>query len=243
MHYQFITTAILFNLASCISMGQIDKPDKAEIVQLKTNFYNLDGKPRFTDIMKIWYKDSVAIEKINRTNIVTDTANITTISYTVLLYRYVDLRSKTLYDYENFSDTAKIINKAVLPDLAMKDHGWSFYSNKISQIQGIPESISDTIIDNITYKRAKFNFLHDDPGKGFMIGYFRCDGKGTMFSLEKSYSRKLNCTMTKFFDFRYGKKVPYASKEVDFISDTLTKEDLNVFESWEKNEKKYPVFK
>ena len=243
MHYQFIATAMLFNLASCISMGQMDKPDKAGIVQEKTNFYAADGKPRFSDIIQVWYKDSVAIEKINSINIVTDTANVTTIHYTVLLYRYIDLRSKTLYDYENFSDTAKIINKAVLPDSVMRDNGWSFYSNKIPQIQGIPESLNDTIIDNITYKRAKFNFLHDDPGKGFMIGYFRCDGKGIMFSLEKSYSRKLNCTMTKFFDFHYGTKVPYASKEVDFISDTLTEEELKVFESWEKNEKKYPVYK
>jgi hypothetical protein len=224
-------------------MGQTDNSDKVGIVQLKTNFYNIDGTPMFVDILKIWYKDSVAIEEVNRTNTVTDIAGVTTVNYELILYRYIDLKTKTLYDYKSLTDTAKIVNKASLPDTMMKDYGWSFYSDKIILIQGQPEMLIDTIIENEPYKRIKYSLLHQDPKKNFDIGYLKCDGKQSMFSLEKHYSRKINCTMVKNFSFQYGNQYPYASREVSYISDTLSKQELKVFEAWERNAKNNPISK
>jgi hypothetical protein len=231
---------ISFTFFACSSIGQVSNKGT---IQLKTHFYNANGKPTFTHYLKIWYKDSVTITENTGVNTETDTANIETVTYPIILYRYIDLQSKTLYDYKNFSDTAEIINKAVLPDSLMTDIGWSFYSEKAPKIQGIPEPLSDTVIDNITYKRTKFSFAWHDPQKNFLIGYLRCDGKGDMFSLEKAYSRKFNCAMVKYFSYKFGMARPYASKEVYYISDTLTKEELKVFEAWERNAKEKPVKK
>ena len=225
------------------SCGTANHLSNNGIIQLKTLFYNEDGRATFTHYFKIWYKDSMAIEEITGVNSVTDTANITTVTYPLIKYRFIDLRSESLYDYKNFSDTASIIHKSPLPDSLMLDCGWSFYSQKAPTIQGISESLTDTVIGNLDYKRVKFNFTGDDPTTGFLIGYFRCDGKGDMFSIEKNYSKKINCTMVKYFDYKIGMARPFASKEVFYISDTLTKHELKVFEAWEKNAKQNPIKK
>jgi hypothetical protein len=210
---------------------------------MKSVFYDTEDKQRFADTLKVWFKDSNAVEEIHRINLATDAAGNTSMSYSVMFYRYIDLRNKAVYDYKSFSDSAKIFKKARLPDSLMKDYGWSFYSEKIRQIQGTPEEMKDTIIDNVTYKRAKFHFMYDDPKRTFIIGYFRCDGKGEMFSLEKAHSRKLNCTMTKFSEFPIGKTNPFATIELEFLSDTLTEREVKVFEAWKKNAEKGPVSK
>lgn len=129
----------------------------------------------------------------------------------------------------------------MLPDSMMLDYGWSFYSDKIIRIKGEPELLTDTAINNINYKRAGFIFERHDPGKNFLIGYLRCDNRGTLFSLEKKYSGKSNCTMTKLFNFKVGREKPYGSQEVDFISNSLTSEETKVFDAWERNARQNPV--
>ncbi len=227
-------------LISCNSNGQSNTKG---IVLRTTRFYNKVGKPTFTHYLKVWYKDSVCIQEIRGVNTATDTASITTVTYPLLFCRFIDLKSKTMYDYKTFSDTAKVFKKAVLPDSILSDAGWNFYSEKHPKIQGTPKPLSDTIVDNINYKRAKINFKVNDPKKNYLIAYFSCDGKGDMFSLEKDYSRGINCTMVKFFDYKVGVAKPFASIEVFYLSNELTKEQLNVFAAWEKNEKENPVEK
>jgi hypothetical protein len=239
MNNRGVLIGLLSCLASYTSTAQNNKPDREGLVLMKTNY---NGKPAFTDILKIWYRDSTAIEEIHRINIATDASNNTSISYSVLFYRYIDLNNRAFYDYKSFSDTARIFNRAVLSDsLTADQQGWNFYSEKTLQIQGTPEMMNDTIIDDITYKRAKLYFVYDDPQKSFIIAYFRCDGKGDIFSLEKKYSWKINCVMTKYSEFKVGKPGPYATIELEFTSDTLANNESKVFEAWERNAKQNPV--
>ena len=240
MNYQLPAIIILSQFLSCASTGQPHEPGSHGRVFLTTHFYDAQGNPTYTDVLKIWYRDSMVVQEIN--NIATTTAaGVTRTEYILILYRHIDLRNKVLYDYKSFSDTAAIIHKAILPDTMMQDYGWSFYSDKLLRIRGIPELLSDTVVSDIKYKRVKFSFTRQDPKKKFIIGYLRCDGKGNLFSLEKSYSRQINCTMVKFFDFIVGQEKFYASREVDFISDTLTAEESNVFDAWQQNTRQYPV--
>lgn len=228
----FIHFVIVFLLfSSCYSTGQISNRN---IVQVITHFYDAKGKKNFTHYLKIWYNDSIAIQEIRGVTTVTSSKD-TTVTYPLLFYRYMDLRSKMIYDYTSFSDTASLIEKASLPDSLLYGPGWSFYSEKAPKIQGTPELLTDTVIDNISYRRAKFTYTWYDPKKIFLVGYFRCDGKGNMFSLEKDFSRKWNCTMVKSFTYKFGMTIPYGSKEVEFLSEELTKEELKVFKAWERN--------
>jgi hypothetical protein len=223
---------------SCYSIRQSDTEG---VVLNTTRFYNKEGKPVFTHYLKLWYKDSLCIQEIRGVNTVRDTSGITTVTYPLLFCRFMDLKSKTMYDYKTFSDTATIVKKAVLPDSILLDAGWNFYSEKDPKIIGTPEPLSDTVIENVEYKRAKFYFSLYNPKERYLIGFFRCNGSSDMFSLEKEYSRKINCTMVKYLDYKVGQARPFASIEVSYLSDKLTDNELRIFTAWEKNERENPV--
>ncbi|MBA2329002.1 MAG: hypothetical protein H0V91_05230, partial [Flavisolibacter sp.] len=152
---------------------------------------------------------------------------------------YIDLRTKTVYDYSSFSDTAILLTKRFLPDTMFMDYGWNF--NQISKVVGNPVELSDTTIENVNYKRAKFSTEEYDKDKVYQIGYFTCDNKGLLFSLKKSFSFKPNCTMTKIFGYNVGVPTPFASKELVFVSEELSNYEKQVFKSWKQNIKLFPV--
>lgn len=240
MDYRIISiSAISFVLLSCSAKPQ---NINSGIVRLKTVFYDSKGAPSFTDYKEVWYRNSLTIEEVKRANFVTIDSQ-TTMTFSTLLFRFIDLQENAFYDYNHFSDTALPFNKKHLPDSMMTDFGWSYYSHKVRRIQGVPQELSDTVIGLVSYKRIRFNFFGDSLAIVYKIGYYRCDGKGRMFSLEKKYSEKINCTMTKFDDFYFGSFSPFATTEIEFLSDSLTKEEHKVFDAWEQNEKKYPVNK
>ena len=180
------------------------------IVQMKTVFYHPNGTPSATYFNQVWYKDSLTIEKITRKYFNTIRSK-TTVTDSTLFLRFVNLRDKVVYDYRNLSDTARPFNKATLPDSVMDFGKRNYYSHKVRRIQGTPEELSDTSIDHLIYKRIQFNFIGDDLTKGYKIGYYRCNEKARMFSLEKDYSKKINCTMTRFKDFQTGFAGPFAT--------------------------------
>ncbi len=233
----FISSSLIFLSCSSSKSQEI----KQGIIQQKTQFYNTNGEVTFTHYIKLFFKDSVSVQEIRGVTTITDTANKKTVTYPLLFCRYIDLRSKALYDYETFSDTASIIHKAILPDSLMLDGGWSFYSEKAPIIQGTPETIPDTVINNINYKRAKFIFSWTDPKKTYLIGHFICDGRGDMFSLEKAYSRRQNCILVSFFDYKVNSVKPFASVELSFLSSILSKEELKILDTWERNAKNNPI--
>jgi len=59
-----------------------------------------------------------------------------------------------------------------------------------------------------------------------------------MFSLEKNFSHTVQCTMTKVFEFKEGASRPFASRELEFLSDTLSMNERRVFDAWKENAKK-----
>jgi hypothetical protein len=47
--------------------------------------------------------------------------------------------------------------------------------------------------------------------------------------------------MVKCYDYMYDQKQPFALREVNFVSDTLSPEEIKVFEAWDRNAVQYPV--
>ncbi len=204
------------------------------MIQKTLNIFDKEGKPEITYHNNIWYYDSCIVEKITGINIVTK-SGVTTMSYPLRQYRYYNPHTKTVFDYKSFSDTAIYFDKFPLPDsLTNGREGWNVFSEKAPVISGEPVPLTDTVIDKISYKRYRFNYTFKNPGKGYLIGLFRCDNKGTLFSLEKKFSRKINCTLVKLFDYRVGREKLYASTEVFFISDTLSDQEMKAFKAWGK---------
>lgn len=225
----------------CISRMPIKKDSLPNKILRRTYFYDMDGNKTFKDTAKIWYFDSATIQEIHSIDTNTDTANITTVTYRPMFHLYIDLRTRTWYHYVSFSDTAAVMAKGFLPNTGYMDYGWSYFSDNILVIVTPPKMVKDTTIDDVQYRRGKFVFKGDDSSKKFNVGYWRCDGKGNLFSKEKQYSRKIGCTLTKLFSFQPGKEKPYGSTEIDFLPDKLTDEELKVFTAWAKNTKQNPV--
>jgi hypothetical protein len=232
---------LLFNTCN-VKTGKNEsiRSSKVGILNLKTEFYDSKGNSIFLAPMKIWYKDSLVIEEIVRISSVTDTANNTTVSFPPQVYRYIDLDKKSWYDYKTFTDTSTIIKSGILPDSLFTDYGWTFYANNL-HMKTQPEILRDTIIEGIKHMRIKFSRLKSRQINSYVIGYLRCDNKGKLFSLEKTFSNRVNCTMTQYYDFNEGALRPSTSTELQFLSDTLSSKELEIFQKWKSNQIKFPA--
>jgi hypothetical protein len=229
-------------LASCDNRMHLSN---SGVVVCKRQFFDTTAVPLhpvFTHSFKIWYKDSLAIEEIMLAKINTDINGKQTIKSLVEHYTFIDLRSDSFYEYQNFSDTAKITKKYYQPDSISVDGGWNFYGNNNFNYKDAPENLADTIINGISYKRVKFNRSLGNESL-ITIGYFRCDKKGSMFQFYKPYSEKIGCPMVKVYDFPVRKLQGPILTEVDFLSDTLSLQEQKIFEAWERNAKQNPVGK
>lgn len=240
-----ISVSFTFCFVCLLGLSTCSQPlqnDSEGIVLNTVMLYKANGEPSFIYYHKLWFKDSCIIEKITGVNINTDTANVTTMSYPVMWYTYTNPAAKTEYDYSSFSDTAKLLNKTTMQDSALKHKaGWHLYSSLYPIIIGDPIFLSDTVIEKVVYKKAKFNFSGQDPEKIFKIGYFRCDMGNHLFSLEKKYTRKTGCILIKYYDYRGKDKTLFGSTEVNFLSDKLTDEERRVFDAWGKKAGKNPA--
>jgi hypothetical protein len=197
-------------------------------------FDTINSQVAFSISSKIWYKDSLSIQEVPQTNFTEDEKGHKTREDFISHYVFIDPRTKSFYYYKNFSDTAKIIKKYSGTDSFFVHGGWNFYADKNIVDGGWPVPLSDTVINQVSYKRVKFKRSFGQ--KEFnSIGYFRCDKKGTLFKMDKSYSEKLGCPMVKIDNFLPGRGQLAISNEVDFLADTLSAKELKVFDAWEKN--------
>ena len=103
-----------------------------------------------------------------------------------------------------------------------------------------PQVLADTIIDKVKYMRIRFTKLKKRFAD-YDIGYLRYDNKGKLFSFEKAFSSKVNCTMTRYEDYQQGAVKPFVINELQFLSDTLSPTELKVFDAWRKNQNKFSV--
>jgi hypothetical protein len=195
----------------------------------------------FTD-MKVWYKGKLFIEEIKTIETHRDTNGVTTRKTPLAYYLFMDRKSKSFYHYSSFSDTAKILDKYILPDTAMMRSlsGWAFYKNWDINIAGSIKTLTDTLIDKVAYRRVQLPIISN----GFLvtiIAYQRCDRKGSIFQFDKNLGKKLGCPVMRIDDLPSPEYPIPISSEINFLRDSLTKEEIKIFEAWKKNMKKNQI--
>ena len=194
----------------------------------------------YKDYIKIWYKDSTVIEESEAVYSTKDITGKESICIEVDHYSYIDLRTKSFYDYPAFSADLMFNKKYTLPD-SVTGKVWNFYTyHKIWP----PETISflpDTIINSVLNKRIKSTVI-DSTGslEEIDIGYIRCDKKNSIFHIDRGLDEKIGCPVTKIEFINPKTKRDYYA-EIVFLADKLTPEELMVFDAWEKNAKQNPV--
>lgn len=194
---------------------------------------------------RIWYRDSTIIEEIKRTHHNTDTNGITKMKTFLDHYTFIDLKTGSYYDYFSFSDTAIILKKYSRYD-KKEILGMNFYDYVGTKFTRPIETMTDTIIKQILYKRHKL-FIQspqpDNPAEVGIITYSRCDKAGTLFDYGRSMGKVQACPITRM-DYMPTKESPYLlSFETEFLSSQLTPKEIKVFDAWEKNAKNNPVHK
>ena len=215
---------------------------------------------------KIYYKDSIVIIPTVRS--ITNSVNGIETSYEEknLYYTYINLRAKkidgmspyttdsmyfskynaTFYEYPAFSKDSFFTKKYFSLDTAIL-RTWAFFLDRVikdepKKIDSIISTVlSDTIINGVTFHRKK-NLILDTSGniRSIVIAFSRCDVKNWMRIFIKNINDQ-GCINTG--SYWKTEQRQWSSQHYDFLSRKLTKEELEVFKAWERNEKKHPVNK
>ena len=201
------------------------------------------AKPIETMVVNIWYKDSVAIEENSMMRFKSDSRNGTRRWIEILNYRFNDLRDSVIYVYRNFSDTARLISKYAFDDTSIKKvGGWGFNQIRKMNYAGDPQPLSDTTIEEINYKRLRV-YTERDNVRYKATEYFRCDKRNSIFTFDPYLSKKVGCPCVKFINQMPDDSHGALVTEVNFLRDSLTTEELRVFNSWEQYAKENPLRK
>ncbi len=199
---------------------------------------------------KMWFKDSAVIVKTMGLVIGTDTNGHTHTEVKLAYYTYIDLTKKGFYQYNSFTDTATIMNKFTVTDsnsLQIESIMWSFYDFPIKQVDDFFKILPDTSIADVTYKRKSFiqsfHGRNDSLFKNTIVGYYRCDKMESLFRYGENFSKEEPCPLVRAEFFPLPPLLPSwkSLMEVEFVSDSLTPEELKVFSAWEKNAKNNSV--
>jgi hypothetical protein len=143
--------------------------------------------------------------------------------------------------YGTFSDTAKLISKYSFEDTTVKrTGGWGFNESRELNYVGNPQPLPDTIIGGIKYERLKALTERENVQYKVTL-YFRCDRPNSIFSFEGHLSNKMGCPCVKFINQMPDDKNGALVLEFDFLRDTLSTDELRVFNAWERYAKANPV--
>ena len=199
----------------------------------------LHMKPRF-----YWYNDSLVIEEVLKSVTSSNNGVETGFNYEVVVYYFIDLRNKSIYEYPTFSAGSMFKRKYKMTDSTKLEYGWSFFSVPKETFQDNFELLPDTMISGIKYKRAKSFTLDKIKRVDTIIytNYFREDKKGSFFDIDKTAGQKLQIHYPLVLMEIFSPKENFKEKiEINFLPRNLNNEELKVFAAWKKNAKLFPV--
>jgi hypothetical protein len=207
---------------------------------MKTKDMTAFVRPKYMRDVQMWYKDSLVIEEGSAVDI-EDSSGVEKVREYVGRYSFRDMRTRTVYDYASFSDTATLLK--AYSDAANESGGWDIYGVKPPYPAKFAIPLLDTLIGGITYQRfANDTTYYSEGGEAetvFYIDYLRCDKKGVFFKFNKKRDSLL-CPIV-IRESRSRERQSIIIRELEFLSRKLTPEEEKVFAAWEKYAKEHPV--
>lgn len=225
-------------LGACSS--QDHKPLNKGVVKVTFDTFLDNAFPALSASSLIWYSDSAVIMEIPTIRFESKNGEPAIRNDTIMHYLFIDLKTMSFYQYGTFTDTATLQKSYWQPDSLYIDGGWNFYYAKKVVMLDKPESLSDTAINSILYKRVKFSTAEKQSRGSYAIGYIRCDRGRSVFSCEQLYSDSINCIMDKIESYNTITNKKETATGTKFLRDSLNKDELKVFYTWERYAKKHP---
>jgi len=202
---------------------------------LSTVFLNQRGDTLYNIPLRVWYRDSMAIEEIVGTGSVTDENNVTTIEHPFQFCIYLDLRRDSVYDLSSLTDTARVLRRYPLPDSIMPGPGWAFFSKKQTPFDRAPHFFGDTTIDGKTWKLGYITYrIKFDRYQHRVIGFFCCGEPYSPFSLEHGYYEQSGCRLDRILDFFDNYKHHTVDQRIEKLADKIPDSINHLFDSWQR---------
>ncbi|MEI9944970.1 MAG: hypothetical protein WDN26_12235 [Chitinophagaceae bacterium] len=148
----------------------------------------------------------------------------------VKYYLFIDTDLRQYFYYGNFSDSSKAIIHFKGKNQFAKYGGWDLYSNKEFEYDSRLK-LTDTTINEIVFNRNKFHRGNNNASNDFIL-YTVCEKENIPIRYMKSLSEKLGCPVTRMDTYYEGRLV--AIDQFQYVSDTLTNEEIRIFSAWKK---------
>jgi hypothetical protein len=233
-------------VALCFNACQAQRPckDCGMVIAKARGFDTATGKylpyPNMPDERK-WYKDSLVIEEIYHIYKYTDAYGRFNWDIKVEHYKFIDLRTWDIYEYRNFSDTAKMIRKCPADDSSCIRECWRFWDKYgFMRALGTITPLLDTTINGELFKRVRRFSETKTLGGGIILNaFFSVSKKGKLFAFDYAYSRIIGYPLVKFEEINLSSPQLNVLVELEYLPRTLTAQELKVFAAWERNAKAY----
>jgi hypothetical protein len=227
---------VLFILLALFT-GCYSQEQRQGVVMVHTYFFGNDDTSSSLPIMKvsvkILFKGNLSIQEVPLINFFKDSSDEKT-TFKIKHYSYLDPEKNLCLNFKNFSDTAMIFKFYSNIDSVQVDGGWNFLSDQRFQYESLIP-LSDTVMDGVTYGRVRLNKKFNNNNANLDV-YTNCAKKGLLIKLFKPLSDSLGCPIVRDDSFIQNKL--FMTRELEFVSDDLSQDELRVFEAWENNAKK-----
>lgn len=199
--------------------------------------------PKYHKDSQIWIKDSLIIEEVMGMNLSTNEFGVKTIEIYPERYTFINMRNKSIYEFSNFSDTAKLIDCYTEKNSKGK-FNWLFYKYSDSVNFNEISKLTDTVIDNKNYSRfiiSNSQIQNKKLDYTILTRYYTdCNEKDIFLTLHKRISENTKCAVLQSDVIYVDAKIFYHHNLVKKAT-TLSSEELKVFDAWEKYSHTHPV--
>lgn len=191
----------------------------------------------------ILFKDSLIIEEVMGMNLSTNEFGVKTIEIYPERYTFINMRNKSIYEFSNFSDTAKLIDSYTEKNSKGK-FNWLFYKYSDSVNFNEISKLTDTVMDSKNYSRfiiSNSQIQNKKLDYTILTRYYTdCNEKDIFLTLHKRISENTKCAVLQSDVIYVDAKILYHHNLVKKAT-TLSSEELKVFDAWEKYSYKHPV--
>lgn len=212
------------------------------------NFLGKDDVKFFLNGRHFLFRDGYLVEVIYTVNFPTMYKNDTMVTRDSSFYYFVDLRSKKFYKYNNFIDTATLVDYYQYPNKNIVGSDL-FINSVIGQTPSNFKNYRDTTIKNYSYRICETSYTEPDSlstaNKDLrydtvLFKSYILKGNSLPFYLSRSSFADGFTGQTTVVDRYYKKSKSFQRMEVKILRDTLTSKEEKVFAAWEKYAKEHP---
>lgn len=232
---RFLLVALL--LSGCQTNGQGQSKGQALI----TSYYYSQESGKVVDSVyfRIWWDGNQSIQQVPLILFEEDSAGNRKDTVLIDHYSFLDSKKNVCYNYKQFSDTAKILKAYSNIDSVDIGGGWNYLTKQRLRFDKAFRQ-GDTIINGENLQRLS---AHRSEGKNHIdfFMYMNCDMELGNVRLYKHLSDSIGCTIVR--NDTYVNDKIYTSKQLLFVSDKLTADEIKVFEAWSKNVNQTPCKK